>query len=80
MPHSRIHVFFWIKRVPQIQLARSFMVGDRWRDIGAGKAAGCTTILVNRFPEATQIQPDIELNDSSDKSREIESTEKSIQS
>ncbi len=24
----------------------SFMVGDRWRDITAGKRAGCTTILV----------------------------------
>ena len=35
----------------EIDLARSFLVGDRWRDIGAGKAAGCTTILVNAFPE-----------------------------
>jgi D-glycero-D-manno-heptose 1,7-bisphosphate phosphatase len=29
-----------------IDLSRSFMVGDRWRDIGCGLAAGCTTILV----------------------------------
>ena len=45
----------------EIQLARSFMVGDRWRDIGAGKAAGCRTVLVNAFPEATRIEPDVEL-------------------
>ena len=29
-----------------IDLNRSFMVGDRWRDVSAGKAAGCTTIFV----------------------------------
>jgi len=40
-----------------VALDRSFMVGDRWSDIGAGHAAGCTTILVGDgygedFPEA----------------------------
>jgi transaldolase len=29
-----------------IDLSRSFMVGDRWRDVGAGRAAGCRTVLV----------------------------------
>ena len=24
------------------------MIGDRWRDIEAGKAAGCRTILIER--------------------------------
>ena len=49
----------------QIRLHRSFMIGDRWRDIGAGKAAGCTTILVNGLPEehAPHVSPDIELPD-----------------
>ena len=31
----------------QIDLASSYMVGDRWRDIGAGKAAGCSTIFID---------------------------------
>jgi D-glycero-D-manno-heptose 1,7-bisphosphate phosphatase len=30
-----------------IDLKRSYMIGDRWRDIEAGKAAGCKTILVH---------------------------------
>lgn len=30
-----------------IDLKRSYMVGDRWRDILAGQAAGCCTILVD---------------------------------
>jgi D-glycero-D-manno-heptose 1,7-bisphosphate phosphatase len=47
----------------EAQLSRSFMVGDRWRDIGCGKAAGCTTILVNAFPEPTYVAPDVELAD-----------------
>jgi D-glycero-D-manno-heptose 1,7-bisphosphate phosphatase len=31
-----------------IDLAASYMVGDRWRDIEAGAAAGCCTILIDR--------------------------------
>lgn len=29
-----------------IDLPRSYVVGDRWRDIEAGRAAGCTTIFI----------------------------------
>jgi D-glycero-D-manno-heptose 1,7-bisphosphate phosphatase len=37
--------------------ARSFLVGDRWRDIEAARAAGCTAILVDG-PEAGRARPD----------------------
>lgn len=31
-----------------VNLKKSFLVGDRWRDIEAGTRAGCTTIFVDR--------------------------------
>jgi D-glycero-D-manno-heptose 1,7-bisphosphate phosphatase len=31
-----------------IDLAASYMVGDRWRDVGAGRGAGCATIWIDR--------------------------------
>lgn len=30
-----------------LELAESFLIGDRWRDIDAGYAAGCKTILID---------------------------------
>ena len=32
----------------KIQLDRSFVVGDRWRDVDAGRAVGCYSILIER--------------------------------
>lgn len=32
----------------QIDLCRSFMVGDSWKDMAAGKGAECQTILIER--------------------------------
>jgi D-glycero-D-manno-heptose 1,7-bisphosphate phosphatase len=40
-----------------ITLAESWMIGDRWRDIEAGKAAGCRTILVDHH-YAKERQPE----------------------
>jgi D-glycero-D-manno-heptose 1,7-bisphosphate phosphatase len=31
-----------------IDLRQSYLIGDRWRDIDAGEAAGCRTILLDR--------------------------------
>ena len=31
-----------------IDLSASFVVGDRWRDIDAGRAVGCYTVLIER--------------------------------
>lgn len=43
----------------QIDLSRSFMVGDRWSDIEAGRAAGCRTILIQRgYTEKPADRPD----------------------
>jgi D-glycero-D-manno-heptose 1,7-bisphosphate phosphatase len=35
-------------RDADIDLSRSYVVGDRWRDIGAGRAVGCYSILIDR--------------------------------
>jgi len=42
-----------------IDLRRSYMVGDRWRDIDCGIAAGCKTIFVdNGYAERLHQLPD----------------------
>lgn len=42
-----------------IDLARSWMVGDRWRDIDCGHAAGCKTIFIDRgYCETLKQKPD----------------------
>ncbi len=42
-----------------LDLAASFMVGDRWRDIDAGRRAGCRTIFVDRgYAERQPDAPD----------------------
>lgn len=46
-----------------IRLADSYIVGDRWRDIAAGRRAGCTTLLVAGPREATDVEPHVNVND-----------------
>jgi D-glycero-D-manno-heptose 1,7-bisphosphate phosphatase len=42
-----------------IDLGRSFLVGDRWKDISAGRAAGCTTVFLDyQYAEPTACQAD----------------------
>lgn len=42
-----------------IDLAGSYMVGDRWRDVGCGRAAGCYTIFIDRgYAEPLRDDPD----------------------
>jgi len=43
-----------------IDLSSSVMVGDRWRDIDAGKAAGCRTVFVDwGYDEERPREPDL---------------------
>ena len=45
-----------------IVLAQSFMVGDRWRDIEAGRGAGCRTILIgDGYDEGLKSPPDVQV-------------------
>jgi D-glycero-D-manno-heptose 1,7-bisphosphate phosphatase len=42
-----------------IDLAQSWMVGDRWRDVDCGHAAGCTTIFIDcGYAEELKQKPD----------------------
>jgi len=42
-----------------IDLKASFMIGDRWRDIEAGRSAGCKTIFINsHYAEKDRVEPD----------------------
>jgi D-glycero-D-manno-heptose 1,7-bisphosphate phosphatase len=43
-----------------IDLSSSYLVGDRWRDMEAGRAAGCTTLFVDAgYEQEGPMQPDI---------------------
>ena len=46
-----------------VDLRRSWMVGDRWRDISCGHAAGCRTILVDHgYAEEFPVPPDFSVH------------------
>jgi len=47
-------------RAADIDLAASFMVGDRWRDIEAGRTAGCRTVFIDyHYEERRPENPDV---------------------
>jgi D-glycero-D-manno-heptose 1,7-bisphosphate phosphatase len=42
-----------------IDLGRSFMIGDRWRDIDCGRRAGCKTVFIDwGYSEELREPPD----------------------
>lgn len=50
-----------------IDLSASVMIGDRWRDIGAGRNAGCRTIFIDRgYAESLRHTPDLVATDLAD--------------
>lgn len=43
-----------------LDLARSWMIGDRWRDVDCGKRAGVRTVFIDRgYTEALRQAPDV---------------------
>jgi D-glycero-D-manno-heptose 1,7-bisphosphate phosphatase len=47
-----------------IDLTRSFLVGDRWSDVSAGQAAGCTTFLIDLpYSQDHRCRPDYRVAD-----------------
>ncbi|MEQ8587698.1 MAG: HAD family hydrolase [Thalassobaculaceae bacterium] len=55
-----------------LDLPASYMIGDRWRDVGAGRAAGCTTILIERgYAEPERETPDFTVADVAEAARLI---------
>jgi transaldolase len=43
-----------------LDLSASFMVGDRWRDVEAGRRAGCTTVFIDYgYAEPEHGRPDV---------------------
>lgn len=50
------------KRFP-IDLKESFMVGDRWRDVEAGRRAGCVTVFIDhQYAERERSHPDVSVS------------------
>jgi len=48
----------------RIDLVRSWMVGDRWRDIDCGQNAGCRTVFIDHgYGEALRAHPDFTVHD-----------------
>ena len=46
-----------------IDLEQSYVIGDSWKDIGAGKSAGCKTFLLNReYNKDTNCNHDFAVN------------------
>jgi D-glycero-D-manno-heptose 1,7-bisphosphate phosphatase len=51
-------------RAYNIDLRRSFMVGDRWSDVAAGQAAGCRTLLIDLpYSQSGRCSPDARVKD-----------------
>ena len=60
----------------EIELAKSFMIGDRWRDIDCGYNAGCQTIFIDwGYEEKLKRDPDFRARDLLGAARLIEQLE-----
>jgi len=60
----------------KINLAKSFMIGDRWRDVGCGFNAGCKTVFIDwGYEEKLKWDPDFNAHDLLDAAKLIEQLE-----
>jgi D-glycero-D-manno-heptose 1,7-bisphosphate phosphatase len=60
----------------KIDLAKSFMIGDRWRDVDCGFDAGCKTIFIDwGYGEKLKQDPDFNAHDLLDAAKLIEQLE-----
>jgi D-glycero-D-manno-heptose 1,7-bisphosphate phosphatase len=63
-----------------IDLARSYVVGDRWRDVAAGRAAGCATLFVDYgYKQDGASSPDIVVKSLAEAAAIIIGREKSLE-
>jgi len=47
----------------KINLKKSYLVGDRWRDIGAGNKAKCVTIFIDKkYDEKLSYKPSYKID------------------
>jgi D-glycero-D-manno-heptose 1,7-bisphosphate phosphatase len=61
----------------KISLPRSFMIGDRWRDVDCGFNAGCKTIFIDwGYKEKLKVAPDFRARHLLDAAQLIEQIEK----
>lgn len=52
-------MLFQAAQVLEIDLSKSWMIGDRWRDIDCGLTAGCRTIFIDQgYDEVLHATPD----------------------
>jgi D-glycero-D-manno-heptose 1,7-bisphosphate phosphatase len=61
-----------------IDLANSFIIGDQWKDIEAGKAAGCTTVLID-YPYNQNVASDFRVKDLVSAGEVIKKTQRDIE-
>jgi D-glycero-D-manno-heptose 1,7-bisphosphate phosphatase len=55
-----------------IDLTKSFMVGDRWNDVVAGRSQGCFTIFIDRgYSESLKEEPDMTVSSLAEAARLI---------
>lgn len=53
-------MLFHAAELMDINLAGSYVIGDRWRDVDCAKAAGCHAIFIDRgYAESLRQQPDV---------------------